>query len=87
MPLDLTTFQKLQNAVDEKQRQADRAQGAYDQAMAQLKTEFGCATLADAKTKLAELEKQEKAATAAYEKALAAFLAEHGEKLGITDAH
>jgi len=71
--IDLNEYNRLKKAVDDKQREANKAAGALEQTVAQIKSEFGCASFADAKRKLAELEEQEKQAESEYNKALKKF--------------
>ena len=68
---DLTA---LKDRVEKLQREADRAAGALEQTLAQLKTEFGCSTLKEARTKLKELNDQEQKAREAFVASLDAFM-------------
>ena len=83
--IDLKTYNKLKAAVDEKQSEADKAAGAFEQALLQLKKEFGCSTVEEAKIKLAELEEKEKVTAKAYEKCLAEFIEKYGDALNINN--
>lgn len=53
-----STFRRLQKEHEEAQQSASRAEGALQQLMRQLKTEFGCDTLEQAQEKLTELQTQ-----------------------------
>ena len=56
------SYRKLKREVDEAKTDADRAKGALDQLMTQLKNEFQCESLKEAKALLEELqEKRDKA--------------------------
>lgn len=60
MDANLDKFVRLKKKVEEKQQEADKAEGAFNQILKQLKTEFGCSCLEEAEGKLRRLEKQEK---------------------------
>lgn len=74
-------FKRLQRIVEAKQKEADRAAGAYSQLTARLKEEFGCATLKAAATKLSRMEEEIERQSAAFDKAYSAFIKEHGETI------
>lgn len=63
-------YRKLQEEVNEAARNAERAQGAFDQLMEQLAEEFGCSSLKEARKKLARLQAEEEKASAEFEQAL-----------------
>ena len=73
MAIDIKKFQQLKDKVDGLQRDADRAAGALDQLMGQLKEKFGCKTLNAAKAKATILEEEAEAAGITYNKALAEY--------------
>jgi hypothetical protein len=50
--INLKEYEALKTATDKAKSDADRAEGAYDTALKQLKTEFDCRTPEEAKTKL-----------------------------------
>lgn len=83
MPLTATEFDRLKRAVADKKSEADRAAGAYQQAVEQLKSEFKCNSLKEADALLTELEDEEAKATKQLEDELAAFKEKHGTVLGI----
>lgn len=76
--ISVKKYNELKEAVEAKQQAAERAQGAFDQALKQLQTEFKCATIDEAKAKLVELQKKEEAAAAAFEAKLKEFQEEYG---------
>lgn len=71
--MDLKTYQRLKSDLDDKQREANEAKGAYDQSMRQIKEEFECSTLDEARKELERLEKKEREAEREYEDKLASF--------------
>lgn len=73
MPLDLKTYAKLKAAAEEAQREADKAEGAFEQAMKALEKDFGCTSIGEARQLLADLEKREAKAVKAFNTALAEF--------------
>ena len=50
-------FNKLRREAESAKAEAERAKGALSQITAQLKEQFGCDTIQEAKAKLAELNK------------------------------
>ena len=74
-------YQELKTAVEEKQRTADRAAGAFDQALQQLEKSFGCKTVEEAKARLTLLEAEEQEAKAKFETALEKLKKEWGHVL------
>jgi hypothetical protein len=73
MSLDTATYEKLKRTINERKSDQDRAQGALDIALKQLKEEFGVDNLPDARKKLEKLQKEEQTATAAFNEELAKF--------------
>lgn len=71
---ELERFQQLKQDILEQQREADKAQGALDSVMKQLKQEFGCATLKEAKDLLQIISAKEKEAKLKFAKKLDRFL-------------
>lgn len=63
----------LKKTVEEAQQNADKAEGALEQVMKQLKDDFGCSTLVEAKKKLKQLQKQEENITIEFEEAVESF--------------
>ncbi len=70
--MTLQEYNRLKNEVDGLQTQADRAQGALETKLAQLKAE-GCKSIKDAEALLVKLAKEEAVAEKDYQKALALF--------------
>ena len=46
--ISVTRYEELKRMVDDQKRVADRAAGALDRVMIQLKEDFGCSTLKQA---------------------------------------
>jgi hypothetical protein len=74
-------YKRLKKQAEQAKADHDRAQGQLDSALERMAEEFGCTTLAEAKTLQAKLDKAEAKAAAHYEKACAAFEAEWGGRL------
>lgn len=83
MSLDLKAYTKLKTAVDEKQKEAERASGAFEQAMKQLKADFDCDNVDEAKELLAKLERKEAAAEADFATKLKEFQKEFGHIINV----
>lgn len=66
-------YEKLKNKVERAKQDASKAEGALEQMMKNLESEFGCKDLNDAKELLAKLQKKEAKAKKKYEQALADF--------------
>lgn len=81
MALDLQKFTALKTAVEQAQREADRAAGALEQTMAALKVEFDCGTLAAAQKLSAKLDKEAAVAEASFTEALAEFESDWEQRL------
>lgn len=62
-------YRALREEVEEAKQQAERAAGALEQLTEQLKQEYGCENIKQAKKKLAELEEQAQEAEDAFNKA------------------
>ena len=69
----LDKYLSLKRKVETAQQEADKAEGALSVEMKQLKNEFGCATLSEAKRKQKQLQKQEGLSKKAFDDALEAF--------------
>jgi len=69
-------FSELKREVKDATREAERAQGALDETIKQLKDEFDCSSLKEAKALLGKLEKKANAAEDDFETALAEYEAE-----------
>lgn len=63
-------YRKLKRDVDSTRSEAQRAKGAYEQLMTQLKNEFGCKTLKEAKALLEDMEAKKEKAEKEFEKAM-----------------
>lgn len=74
-------LQALKSKVENMERLAQQAKGELRQLTKQIKEEFGCGNLKEAKAKLAELQKAEIEAEEKFDKAYAAFQEEWGGKL------
>ncbi len=66
-------FRRLKREVEVAKSEADRAQGALEQLMQRLKSEYGCDTLKQAKQKLTELQQELEKAKKEFEKEMAAY--------------
>lgn len=81
MPLDLKEYNLLKDTADRKRREADKAQGAFDNALADLKKTYEVKSMEEAKVLLAELEKKAEKAEAAFDAEFETFKKEHGDVL------
>lgn len=81
MAVDLREFHELKAEVDRCQREADRAEGALEQLMAKLKSEYGVTTVDEAKQLQQRLMAQAARDSQAYDTALAAFKEDWGHAL------
>lgn len=75
---DLAT---LRTKLERLRKESDKAQGAYDQVMAQIKERHGCATLEEAEKKLKGMESKAVAAEEEFQTALKKFMKDHGDDL------
>ena len=71
--MDEAKFRQLKRQADDARTTRDRAVGQLSAAMARLKEEFGCDTVAAAKKLLGKLEEETAAAETAYDEAVAEF--------------
>ncbi len=69
----LKEYTELKRKTEEAQQNADKAEGALEQVMKQLKDDFDCSTLTEAKKKLKQLQKQEEKITTEFEEAIESF--------------
>lgn len=83
MTIDLEEYQGLKKKVDKAKADADKAQGALERALAELKSEHGCDDLPEAEKLLKTLEKEEAAAEKDYELAMKTFRADWDEYLNV----
>lgn len=74
-------YRKLKRDVDSTRSEAQRANGAYEQLMTQLKSEFGCKTLKEAKALLEDLEEKKAKAEKEFEKAMREYEKKWKEEL------
>lgn len=69
----LKKYMELKRKVEQAQQKADKAEGALEQVMKQLKKDFDCPTIRDAKKKWSLLKKQEEKMKGTFEEALEEF--------------
>lgn len=69
----LDKYLSLKKQVETAQQKADQAEGALGEVMKQLKKEFGCNTLNDAKRKLKQLKKQSESSKEEFQTAFEKF--------------
>lgn len=79
--MNLEKYQKLLKKAEELRSQADRADGKLQQLKEQLKKEFGCNTIKEARTKFKKLDAEYKQATKAADEAMEKFEQEFGDRL------
>lgn len=75
-----TDLAQLRTFVANKEGELNRAIGARDNAMEELKTKFGCKTIPQAKAKLRELEKESEEKEQAFVTAYNSYIEKHGEE-------
>lgn len=80
--MNLAEFTKLKQQVELLKREESRAQGALSQLQSQLKKEFGCKTIKEAKLLKAKLERELEKAEKDYEVASKQFRKKWKDKLG-----
>lgn len=66
-------YLRLKKQVETAQQRADQAEGALGEVTKQLKKEFGCSTLSEAKKKLKQLERQEASSKEEFDNAVEEF--------------
>lgn len=69
----LDKYLNLKKKVESAQQKADQAEGGLSEVMKQLKHEFGCNTLNEAKRKLKQMESQEADSKERFDAALEKF--------------
>jgi predicted nucleic acid-binding Zn-ribbon protein len=79
--VDLKRFEQLQSQVSVLRRQQAKAEGALEETMRRLESNFGCKSLRKAEVLLEQLQKDAEEAREAYEQELARFETEYGELL------
>lgn len=73
MSITQSEYDRLKDTVDRRQKQAERAKGALQQAMKRLKDEFGVDSIQAGQALLATLTEDEKKAAKIFEKKYAEF--------------
>lgn len=81
MPIDLKQYERLRRKADDLKREVDKAEGALEQLIGRLESEFDCKTLAQAQKMLKKLSADEAKASKKYESDLAEFEEEWGKVL------
>lgn len=76
----LKKYEQLKRRVDAAKSEADKAQGALDNLMARLESQFECSTVSDAKVKAEELRERAEELEDDFNEALAAFEEEWGNE-------
>ena len=69
----LDKYLNLKKRVETAQQEADKAEGALSEVMKQLKRDFDCDTLNEAKRKLKQLKKKEESSKKDFDAALEEF--------------
>lgn len=80
-PVDLKRYQRIQEAAARLRSDADRAAGALDQVLEEIRKEFGVKGIPKAEALHEELEEKVAALAKKYEKAAAKVEMEFGDKL------
>ena len=83
MAINVDEYKALKKKAADAKTEADRAEGALQAKMKQLRDEFGCDSLAAAEALLAEKHKLLTAAEADYAEKLAAFQEKWGKLLDV----
>ena len=73
MPISEKEFRQLKDEVEQAKSDADKAKGALDQLMSQLKEEFDCDNLEEAKTLLKDFEKKRSKAAEEFEREMKTY--------------
>lgn len=71
--ISVERYQKLQKAVENRQRRLDRAEGALGQLEGRLKDEFDCSSVEAAEKLVVKFEKRARAAEKTFTKSLESF--------------
>jgi len=88
MAVDLKEYVQLKKRVDQAKQKADKAVGALEQIMKQLKKNFGCNSLQEAEKKSKSLQKQAITSKKEFDEALEEFEEkwyDELQKLGLSD--
>ena len=75
--IDATEFEKLKSKLDKVEQRKQRAEGALEQQLKQLKTEFKCNSIEEAQLKLKELKREQKQLETKFETAFKKFSREY----------
>lgn len=81
MTMSIDDFPAVQRAVQKARQRTERAAGAAEQILEQVKTEFGCKTLEEARTLLARLKDQRQEALEKYNRRMVKFKRENAAAL------
>ena len=81
MSEDFEKLTRLKRKADEMRRDAERAKGALERVMEQLKDEFGCSSILQAKRMLKKGRREQREAEKAHAKAIGAFERRWKDKL------
>lgn len=76
---------ELKSEVEEAQQQANKAQGAHEQVLKQIKADFGCKNLQQARKKHKALKAQEAEDKQAFETEMETFQEKWGDRLDPED--
>ena len=79
--IDLKEYSRLKEIVESHQRKADRSIGASEQLKQQLKKEFKCSSLEEAKSLLTDLGIGEAECEREYNLGMTKFKKEYGDRL------
>ncbi len=79
--MNLECYEALKRKVDRLQRDHDRAEGALDELLAQLKADHNCDSVAQADKLLKRLGKEEKRLCSEFEQVVEEFETEWAEQL------
>lgn len=71
--IDVEEYQELKETVERLQKESDKAEGALQQLKKQMKDEFGCSSIKEAKSLILSLEQEEKTTTKQYQAELTKF--------------
>lgn len=77
--IKVAEYQRFKKLVDAKQREADKARGAFDAALESIKKLYGVSTLAKAKALLAEMKQDLAAVEKEYDDAYNQFIKDNPE--------
>lgn len=58
MSITIEEIEKIKNQAEQKRRSVERAKGSLQQLLKNLQNDFGCASIEEAKKKLAEMEQE-----------------------------